>query len=250
MKIIIKNIAIEYFDEGNGPIMLFLYGWKDTLHSFDSLIPLLSKQYRIIRIDLPGFGNSELPQITWNLDNYIQFIKDFINKLNVQIDVLIGHSFGGRIAIKAVATEIIKPKKLILIASAGIAKTQTIHNYFFYILAKVGKIITLFPPFIFWRKRLRKKLYNMAGSDYFLSGKLKNTFLNVIKEDLKLCASKITIPTLLIWGDQDKATPLNDGKCLSKIISNSKLEIISNTGHFVHQENPQKVAEIISKFIL
>ncbi|MBI4653321.1 alpha/beta hydrolase [Candidatus Kuenenbacteria bacterium] len=250
MKIIIKNIAIEYSDEGEGPVILFLHGWKDNLHSFDSLVPILSQQCKIIRIDLPGFGNSELPQTTWNLDNYVQFVKDFIDKLNIQVDALIGHSFGGRIAIKAVALNIIKPKKLILIASAGIAKTRTIRNCFFYIFAKAGKMITLFPPFIFWRKQLRKKLYNIAKSDYFLSGKLKNTFLNVIKEDLTSFANKIIIPTLLIWGDQDKTIPLEEGRSLSKLICNSKLEIIINTEHFVHQENPQKVAEIIQKFIL
>ncbi|MFH1838245.1 MAG: alpha/beta hydrolase [Candidatus Kuenenbacteria bacterium] len=249
MKVIIKNIAIEYLDDGDGPIMLFLHGWKDNLHTFDSLIHILSKQWRIIRVDLPGFGNSELLQKVWNLDEYIQFVKDFIDKLNIKIDVLVGHSFGGRIAIKGVATKILNPKKLILIASAGIAKTHTIRNCFFYIFAKAGKLITLIPPFIFWRKQLRRKLYNVAGSDYLKSGLLKNTFLNIIKEDLSIWASKIIIPSLLIWGDQDTETPLNDGKYLSKIIPHSQLQIIVNANHFVHQENSQKVAELIQQFM-
>lgn len=250
MKIIIKNIAIEYSDEGEGLAILFLHGWKDNLHTFDFLAQILSEQWRIIRIDLPGFGGSELPLTTWNLDDYVQFVKDFIDKLNISVNVLAGHSFGGRIAIKAVTTKIIEPKKLILIASAGIAKTQTIRNYFFYIFAKAGKVITLLPPFIFWRKQLREKLYKIAGSDYLRSGSLKSTFLNVIKEDLSVYASKITIPCLLIWGDQDTETPLNEGEKLSKIIPNSQLQIITGAGHHVHQQNPQKVVELISNFIL
>ena len=249
MKVIIKNIAIEYSDEGDGPVILFLHGWKDNLHTFDSLVPFFLKQWRIIRIDLPGFGSSELPPTTWNLDNYVQFVKDFIDKLNIQVDVLVGHSFGGRIAIKAVAMNIIKPKKLILIASAGIAKKRIIRNCFFYIFTKAGKIITLLPPFIFWRKYFRKKIYKLAGSDYFLSGKLKNTFLNVIKEDLTLSANKIVISTLLIWGEQDKATPLEEGQRLSQLICNSQLEIITGAGHFVHQEKSQKVAKLIQEFL-
>ena len=97
MKIIVQNLATEYLDEGNGKVVLFLHGWQDNLHTFDSLASLLSPTWRIVRLDLPGFGKSEVPKETGELDNYVQFVKDFINKLDIHVYALVGHSFGGQL---------------------------------------------------------------------------------------------------------------------------------------------------------
>ncbi len=248
MKAVVKNIVTEYRDEGSGAVMLLIHGWGDNLHTFDFIVPIISKKWRVVRIDLPGFGASDPLQTPWDVDSYSKFIKDFTDKLNIQVEILVGHSFGGRIAIKAVASKTIKPKKLVLIASAGIAKVRSVRNRFFYILAKAGKVITFIPPFIFWRRQLRKKLYDAAGSDYLKSRELKNTFLKVVKEDLTNFAAEISIPTLLIWGDEDSETPLADGKSFSKIIPGSQLKIIAGAGHFVHKEKPEEVSGLINQF--
>jgi pimeloyl-ACP methyl ester carboxylesterase len=249
MKIIVQNLATEYLDEGTGKIVLFLHGWQDNLHTFDYLVYLLSPTLRIIRLDLPGFGKSEVPKETWDLDHYVGFVKDFIQKLNIQVDTLVGHSFGGRIAIKGEATKNLQAQKIILICSAGIAKNRTFRNSLLKILAKIGGLITCIPPLIFWREELRKRVYSFIGSDYLNTGKLKETFLKIISEDLSASAKKITTPTLLIWGESDTETPLSDGKQLSRLIHNSKLEVISGAGHFVHKEKSQEVAKLVQEFL-
>ncbi len=249
MPLILNNLAVEYQDQGTGPAILLLHGWKDSLHTFDKPIPFLTKHWRIIRVDLPGFGGSEVPRESWNVGDYVQFVKDFCDKLNIQPEVIIGHSLGGRIAIKGVATRKLAPKKLILIASAGVAETRTFRNYVFYLLAKIGKVVSFIPPFVFWRTQLRKKLYLAAKSDYADSGVLKNTFLNIIREDLSAYASQISIPTLLVWGVEDTATPLAEGKRLVQLIKNSQLVVLDGAGHFVHQEKPDRVFEMINTFI-
>ena len=73
MKLIVYNLATEYTIEGAGGTALFLHGWQDNLHTWDSLASLLAPMYRVVRLDLPGFGKTELPRETWNLYNYIQF---------------------------------------------------------------------------------------------------------------------------------------------------------------------------------
>jgi len=250
MKIIVQNLAIKYEDKGDGSIVLFLHGWQDNLHTFDSLISFLSlKEKRIVRLDLPGFGESEMPKEIWNLDNYIQFVADFIKELNIEVDILIGHSFGGRIIIKGIAEKKIKARKIILISSAGLIRGRALRNLIFKILAKIMGLIMYLPPFIFWREKLRKKAYNLIGSDYFNAGPLKETFLKIIAEDLSKNAKNITIPTLLIWGANDTETPINDGKKFSQLIRGAELKIINNAGHFIHQEQPQEVANIIKKFL-
>ena len=249
MKLIIDGLAIEYSDEGVGPVILMLHGWKDSLSTFNQLVKATSVKNRIIRVDLPGFGRSESPHGVWNLDDYVLFVNNFCEKLNVTPYAIVGHSFGGRIAIKGIASGILTPNKLVLIASAGVAKRRTFRNKVFVIVAKFGKMITYVPPLYFWRDQLRRKLYQSIGSDYFEVGSLKKTFLNIINEDLSLGAQKIYIPTLLIWGDKDNSTLPEEGVQLSKFIKNSKLEMIPSASHFVHQEYPEQVAKFISNHL-
>ncbi len=124
MKVIVQNLAVEYLDEGEGRTILFLHGWLDSLQSFDYLSTSLSLKNRVVRLDLPGFGKSELPKEAWNVLDYVNFVNEFIKKLDISVDVLIGHSLGGRIVIKSEAKKIIDCKKVILIASAGIGKAN------------------------------------------------------------------------------------------------------------------------------
>ncbi|MEX0690091.1 MAG: alpha/beta hydrolase [Candidatus Paceibacterota bacterium] len=249
MKIIIQNLATEYKDEGKGPITLLLHGWDDNLHTFDNLIPELTEKNRVITIDLPGFGETETPESAWNLDNYINFVKEFIEKLDIKPKILIGHSFGGRIILKSIANNTLSAEKLILISSAGVEKRNTLRKSLLKVIAKIGKVLTFIPPFVFFRDKLKGKFYNKIGSDYITAGELRETFLKVIREDLSSSAVKINKPTLLLWGEKDTVTPLSDGETLNKLISNSKLEVIKNTGHFPHKEKPQEVIELINDFI-
>ena len=92
-------------------------------------------------------------------------------------------------------------------------------------------------------------MYGFIGSDYLNTGKLKETFLKIISEDLSASAKNITIPTLLIWGVNDTETPLTDGKKLSQLISGSELKVLNETGHFVHREKSQGVAKLIQEFL-
>lgn len=249
MKLIINNLAIEYSDRGEGPVILFLHGWQDNLRTFDPLIRFLPG-FRVIRMDLPGFGNSETPATPWNLNDYTDLVKKFIAKLNLNIDVLIGHSFGGRIVIKGLATKNIKAKKAILIDSAGISQYNSTKNLFIRLIAKVGKILILVPPFIFWKGKIRRKFYEKINSDYLNTGILRDIFINIIREDLSAIAKKITTPALLIWGDKDTTTPLEDGKRLHNLIKKSQLEIIPQADHLPHHDNPEKVANLIKNFAL
>ncbi len=249
MKIIVQNLAIEYQDEGAGPVILFLHGWQDTLHTFDALVPFLSARYRIIRVDLPGFGKSEKPKEAWGSSNYARFANEFMQKLNLDVDMVVGHSFGGRIIISGLAANELRAQKAVLIGTAGIGKRRPVRNATFRVLAKIGGFFVRIPPFVFLAYALRKRLYDFLGSDYPNAGELKDTYLRIIAEDLRASAKKIRTPTLLIWGADDKATPLSDGKELSRLIPDSVLHVINDSGHFAHQEKTQEVAILIKKFL-
>lgn len=247
MKIIINNIATEYEDVGQGPLILMLHGWGNDLRSFDEMTNRLVSNYRIVRLDLPGFGQTETPR-AWNLDNYVNFVQSFVQKLNLQPEILLGHSFGGRIIIKAVAQGKFDVQKIVLISPAGVSVFSG-RRKFFKILGKIGSGLISIPPFIFWRKKIKNVFYNAIGSDYHSTGHLKEIFASVTGEDLAPFARAIKSKTLLVWGRQDQVTPLRDGELLHALIKDSKLQIIEDAGHFAHIEKPSEVEKVIMDFI-
>lgn len=250
MKTIVDGLAVEYDDCGSGPAIVMLHGWKDNLRTFDGVTGLLSDSFRVIRVDLPGFGRSDAPPADWALDDYIEFVKDFLAKLNAGPNVfLIGHSFGGRIIIKGVATQILDARKIILISSAGVARRKTLKRFILAALAKIGRIIASIPPISLWKQKLRRKLYEALGSDYFRAGELGGTFVNIIAEDLSAVAGNIKVPAQIIWGAEDDTTPIEEGKRLNRLIHGSEFRVIDGAGHFVHKERPEEVAKLIRGFL-
>lgn len=249
MKIVVDSIVVEYLDEGQGEVVLMLHGWKDSLRTFDDLVLELSGSYRVVRLDLPGFGLSEMPHRYFRLSDYIQFVCHFLKKINIAPAYILGHSFGARIVIKAVATGAMFPKKVVLIGAAGIAKSRSFRNLFYKVIAKVGSVIFFIPPFSFFREKARKYIYQTSGSDYLGAGNLKEIYLNIIREDLSSYARLIKVPTLLVWGSEDTATPLADGKYFEQEIAGSKLVVVDGKSHFVHREASKEVSSEIKEFL-
>ena len=113
MKVIVDGLATNYLDEGHGPTILMLHGWANTLHSFDAIMPALAKGHRLVRVDLPGFGGTEMPRDTWDVKAYARFVRNFCEKIGFAPDIIIGHSLGGRIAVKGLASNIFSTKKIV-----------------------------------------------------------------------------------------------------------------------------------------
>ncbi len=248
MQIVIDQLLTNFQREGNGSIVLLLHGWGDSLNTFNSIQPELAKFYDVISLDLPGFGQSQAPKEAWNLDNYAKFVDSFVKKLNINVYTIIGHSNGGAIAIEGIATKVLSADKLILLASSGVRPAKTIKKSTFKFVAKVGKIAT------FWlpnkkRQDLRTKLYGAAGSDMLVAPGLKESFKLIVNQDITSVASQVTIPTLLVYGAEDQSTPTSDGQKLSSLIYNSKLEILPQAGHFVHQDQAEQVLAKIKEFL-
>ncbi len=243
MNIIVKNLATDYTIQGEGETILLLHGWNNDSHSFDSLIPFLSG--KIVGLNLPGFGGTEKPKESWKLKDYADFVEEFIKKTEIKPKVVIGHSFGGRVIIKGRG---FGAEKIILIASAGVAKNKSLRNRILRVISKVvGPILTV-PPLSFFRDKIRTKFYNFIGSDY-LNSPMQDIFVNIISEDLTDLCSEMKAQTLLIYGREDRETPVSDGKRLSENIPDSVFEVIDNAGHFVHQEKTGEVVELIRRFI-
>lgn len=168
MTVIVKNLAVNYNDAGKGRAVLFLHGWQSDLQAFDELAKSLGKNHRVILLDLPGFGGSELPKNAWNLDNYIDFVVAFLEKLRIkQVHAVVAHSMGCRIAMKGVGMGKLVTERLVLIGAHGIRESQTFRNRLFWLAAKTGRIVTRPLPRRA-RHALRRRLYQTAGATDYL----------------------------------------------------------------------------------
>ena len=181
-----------------------------------------------------------------------RFFKKFLDKLGIKKCVLMGHSFGGSVAIYFTVENPQKIKKLVLVASSGIRN----RNFFkktklitFMIVAKIIKIIFIIVPQRF-SQSIKKKAYELLGSeDYLTDNNMKEIYKKVIQRDLQMEMQKINCPTILICGKKDKSTPINEAYQTQKNIKNSKLRIIKNAGHYPFLDNVRKWNDVIMESI-
>jgi len=239
----IKGLKINYKTLGEGRPLLILHGWGSRSNNWQRVGEILTKNgIKVIIPDLPGFGQSDKPTIAWNLDDYCDFVEEFVKILGLEKFSILGHSFGGALAVKCGLKFPEKMDKLFL-ASAACFRRKTPKKRFLYILSKI------FPSCFLSSSLLRRAFYRfIVKSDYpSVNGIIKEIYLKVIKQDLSDVLSQIQIPTVIICGEKDNITPLNDAKIINQKIKDSKLEIIPNVGHDINLKAPEKLAEIISK---
>ena len=249
MNVVVDGLMTDYQKIGSGKVIVCLPGWGNSLTSFANLAQHLQGDYTILTLDLPGFGSTEAPPTAWGLENHVDFVAEWLKKIGVKkIHSLVGHSYGGAVAITGLSSGIIKSEKLVLIASAGIRSENAKRLALLKAVTKIGKQpLKLMPKN--WQTRARQKFYGAIGSDLTLLPHMEATFRKMINQDVQSAAASIKVPTLLIYGSADQVTPLRFGRLLNQAINGSKLEIISGAGHFVHQEQAEKVAGLIKAFL-
>jgi len=251
VKILVNNQLIEYQDEGSGKILLLLHGWGMSLETFNLLANHLSKKFRVIRFDFPGFGQSPKPSDDWLVSDYAKLTRDLLEKLKInQVFAVIGHSFGGRVIIKGISLNYLKPNKVVLISSAGIKPKQNFKKTVYKTVAKIGKFTTSIPILNKIQPTLKNKLYKSAGNtDYLHANQMKKIFLNITNEDLLPEVSKISQHSLLIWGSDDTITSPSDAILILKSLQNGNLILIPDAGHLVYIDKPNQVSAELDAFL-
>ncbi len=253
-QITIKGHLVSYIGikgKANAPVLFFLHGWRSQKEVWNPVIDkLLSTKHlalstNIYALDFPGFGGSQNPKTDFHLQDYVNVAEGFIKKLDIKNLVLVGHSFGGRVAIKLCAQQPTVIKKLVLIDSAGFVfnpdKKQMMN-----LIAKTVKPFFR-PKFM---QPIRKIIYKTIGAeDYLATPELQKTFVNVVNEDLTEYLEKITLPTLIVWGEKDMETPFEFAQMMKNKIKNSELVVFEQAGHFSFLDEPERFVKELNKFI-
>jgi pimeloyl-ACP methyl ester carboxylesterase len=252
----IDGIRIRRLVEGSGPAVLVLHGWGASIETVVPIVDGLSSVAEVHALDLPGFGQSDPPPDPWGVEDYRDFIRRFLDAVGVERAALVGHSNGGRVAIALAAAERDAPQaarrvsRLLLVDSAGIRPKRTFTWYRKVAMAKVGKHAArlLGAP----GERLRDALVGRAAStDYAAaSPTMRPTLVRLVNSDLRELMPRVAVPTLLIWGSEDDATPLADAKLIERLIPDAGLVVFEGAGHYSYLDEPSRFATIARHFLV
>ena len=240
MTINIRNININYIQYGSGSDVVLLHGWGQNIAMMKPIGDRLQKNHRITILDFPGFGESEEPKTALTVYDYCEILEELLKKLKVKKPVIMGHSFGGRIAIIYASRN--EVEKVVLFGSPCIRK-EVKPSLKLRMLKSLKKI-----PGINKLEGFAKN--HMGSRDYKNASEImKKILVNVVNEDLSECAKKINVPTLLIWGDRDTEASVEDAKELEKIIPDAGLIVLPNSTHYAYLENLPQVINILNNFL-
>lgn len=248
----IEGIDINYIIEGKGKNVLVLHGWGANIDTILPIVNILKEDFKVFAMDLPGFGKSQIPKEVFDSKDYARIVKGFIDKMKIDKVTLIGHSFGGKISILlgAYYPELIE--KIVLIDSAGLIPKRTLKYYLKVYSFKVLR--SIYKSIFFWQdnKNKMERFYKRFGSTDYKNadGIMRRILVKVVNENLRPMLKNIQCPTLLIWGDEDKDTPLYMGKIMENEIDDSGLVVLKGAGHYSYLDDFNEFAIVLRVFLL
>ena len=247
--IIIKGIRINYREGGDGSPMILMHGWGCDNSSLALFERVGRECHTTYNIDLPGFGKSEEPTSAWGVEEYTKMLEEFVKRLHIENPILLGHSFGGRIAIMYASRNPVE--KMILVDAAGIKPKRTLKYYIKVHSYKLAK--ALYPKLVGHEKAqevIDRMQATRGSNDYNNSTPtMRRVLVKAVNSDLRRVMPKIKAPTVLIWGEKDTATPMRDAHIMAKLIPNAGLISFPGAGHFSFVDNPYQSAAVVRRFI-
>ena len=236
----IQNIDINYIQYGNpeGQDVILLHGWGQNIEMMKPLGDNLEK-FHITILDLPGFGESSEPTVALTVFNYVEILEEFLKELNITNPIVIGHSFGGRIAILYASRN--KTEKVVLFGAPCIRQERNSAK------EKLLKGLKKLPGMNSIGEYMKKHIWS---DDYKKASPIMREILvNTVNADLSDYAKKIECPTLLIWGTLDQAAPISEAKELEKLIKDSALIELPGCTHYAYLEALPQVMNILNNFL-
>lgn len=251
-----KSLSVSYKVAGEGKPLILLHGWGSNGQVIWPLAEQLSSLRQCYVLDLPGFGDSSVPNKPWAVDDYADMVQQFIADLGLEKADLLVHSFGGRIALKLCARAEAQNSigKVLITGGAGMKPKRSASYYLKKYTAKALKAPFMLLPPILREKALdtlrSTSLWKALGSsDYSkLSGVMRETFVKTVTEYLEPCLPNIPHEVLLLWGRNDEAAPLYQAKRMEQGIPEAALVVIDHAGHYAFLDRPSHFVSIAKAF--
>ncbi len=231
--IILPGWVTRYIIDRSRPITEF----------YEPLVPLLSG-YDVRIVEFPGFGQTPEPPQPWSVDDFVEFLRVELDRAGIERTHLLGHSFGGQVAVRFAFRYPDRVGKLILY-NAACLREKNLKVELMGKLKNVGGFIFRFVP------PLRKVFYKLAvgSTDYTrLSPVMRETMGRIVREDFGGILPHLSQETLVLWGSADKVTPLREGLTIKRLIPRAKM-VVHPGGHSFHRTDPQTFASYLKNFL-
>jgi pimeloyl-ACP methyl ester carboxylesterase len=237
--------------EGSGPPIVLLHGWGASNELFGPVIESLRGRFRLIAPDFPGFGGTEPPPKGWASADYAEWVSRLLDDLGVRRCAVIGHSHGGRVAIRFAADYPDRVVALVLASSAGIKPEPTLRSRArvraFKLFRRAAES-PLAPARL--RRSIRERVAQAGSADYrAATGTVRESLVRVVNEDSRPLLPRIRVPALLVWGDRDEDTPLSDARLMEHLIPDAGLVIFEGAGHYAYLEQSGRFCRIVDTFL-
>ncbi|MGB6784615.1 MAG: alpha/beta hydrolase [Nitrosotalea sp.] len=255
--ITVNGNKIRYIEEGDSKnTIILLHGLGGIAERWLPVVPLLSKKYRVIALDLIGYGQSDKPQVDYTPEFFRDSVLGFLETLSLQKTVMVGTSLGGEIVAECAATQNPLIKKIVMVAPAGIMKSHTpvLDAYTMAALYPNHESVKIAYQMMMGENKeispqsVENFISNMTRPNskmVFLSTLLGMKNSPVITEKLKL----IKVPTLLIWGKEDKMIPIEYSKEFVSSIPGCDFVVMNGCGHTPYEEKPNEFSKLVLDFL-
>jgi pimeloyl-ACP methyl ester carboxylesterase len=247
-ELLIGKLKTRYIDEGgkDKPPALLLHGWGCEGETLRSVIDALKDRFRVVAPDLPGFGGSDEPPAPWSVRDYADHILLFCEQTGVKNPLIFAHSMGARVAVMMISRGF-NARCMVITGGAGVKPADTKRTSFRTKIYKCGRTCL---TFLHANKALERWKRRFGSEDYRnASPVMRGTLVKTVGEDLTPLFASVAIPTLLIWGEKDDATPLADGKIMESRMQNAGLAVIQNAGHYAFLEQTALFLKIMNVFL-
>ena len=243
----INQQKISYEEAGSGKDVVLLHGWGQNKEMMSYIFNHLKESFHVVSLDFPGFGESEDPKEVWTMDDYEAVFSEFLKELNINNPILIGHSFGCRVAIRYAAHNQANVHKMCLTGAAGIKPKRGLD---YQIKTKAYKAGKWFLKVTHQDEKL-EELQNNSGSEDYRNAKgvMRGTFVNVVNDDLTPLLKDVICPVLLVWGDKDDAVPLWMGEMMEKEMKDAGLAIFDGDDHFAYWHQGDRFNRVLDVFL-
>ena len=258
-----RGAELHFTDEGQGFPVLMIHGFGGSYRNFQHLADLMKTDYRVIRVDLPGFGLSDFPEVKEG-ENYISDYRDYmsfiLDTLHLDSLYVIGNSMGGGMTWMMAGDHPDKVRKIVLLDAAGYDTKNVASKLVMFRYKSIRKIFDKGMPLFMSQSGMENGYADATKIDPEVV-KLNNKFTNRegnIKHMLSLALasqfpdqnliSRVKCPTLIIWGKQDRIIPLESAELFHKDIENSRVLVYDPCGHMPMMEVPEKTKEDVERF--
>lgn len=266
------NYHYLHAGEGEKTILLLHGGGLDYAQlSWELLIPHLSEEYRIIAPDLPGYGESDQPNVKFNVPYYIKFLKQFLDSLSIEKTSLVGISMGGAISTGFTLENPERVEKLVLVDSYGLQRKAPMHKLSYLFVRLPGM-----RAMTYWSLRNRALVKYSLSSILKRPGSLTDELIDLVHEQVKRPGvakafsdlqdgdidwhglktnyldrlNEIMSQTLIIHGEKDSLVPLGSSQEAHRLITGSEIYIMAGCGHWPQRDNPEEFNRVVKDFFV